>query len=267
MSGEKLPKAMSFGFVILFFLGVGSVALAFHTFPDRLKSPFRLLPPSAENPLAFSGDLQDELESSIKDTDQDGVPDVREREVYGTSPYLPDTDSDGLSDKQEIDEGGDPNCPKGTDCLAFRFPSARDVEQEQIIKSLYESTLSAKLAESGIPGLTDAPAIRNFLRQAGISEDILGQFDDKMLVQIFQESARSSMQNSSLTPPPSSSTPTSLGSGQQEGREGQLPENPTPNQIRELLTGAGVEKSVLEKFNDEQLVKLYQDTLKTVQKE
>lgn len=266
MSGEKLPKAMSFGFVILFFLGVGSVALAFHTFPDRLRSPFRLVPPSSENPLAFSGDFQDELESSTKDTDQDGIPDVREREVYGTSPYLPDTDSDGLSDKQEIEEGGDPNCPKGTDCLAFRFPSARDVEQEQIIKSLYESTLSAKLAESGIPGLTDAPAIRNFLRQAGISEDILGQFDDKMLVQIFQEAARSSTSTSSPSPlPGGEGVPTVVGTG--EGTGGQLPKNPTPSQIRELLTGAGVEKSVLEKFNDEQLVKLYQDTLSTVQKE
>lgn len=50
------------------------------------------------------------------DTDQDGLSDFDELYVYGTSPYLKDSDSDGHSDKDEIDQGFDPNCPKGQDC-------------------------------------------------------------------------------------------------------------------------------------------------------
>ena len=39
-------------------------------------------------------------------------------ELYNsrTSPYLRDSDSDGIDDKAEIDQGTDPNCPKGQDC-------------------------------------------------------------------------------------------------------------------------------------------------------
>ncbi|MBI2551981.1 hypothetical protein HYW17_01615 [Candidatus Uhrbacteria bacterium] len=273
MNEDRAPRAIVFGFLALFLLGIGSFALAFHTFPDRLRAPFNLPPPGAANPLAFSGDFENELEGATKDTDQDGIPDIREREVYGTSPYLPDTDSDGFSDKEELDAGEDPNCPRGTDCQAFRFPSAREVEQERIAKSLYESTLAAKLAESGIPGVTDAPAIRNFLRQAGIAEEILGQFDDKALVKIFQESARnpSPPPPTLILPPEGGGKPGAergivRGAGSGEGKAGQLPENPTAAQIRELLSGSGIEKSVLEKFNDEQLIGLYKDALKDLQR-
>src|SRR3989338_3721014 len=51
-----------------------------------------------------------------KDTDRDGLSDYNEFYLYQTSPYLDDTDSDGVGDKQEVDTGGDPNCPAGQDC-------------------------------------------------------------------------------------------------------------------------------------------------------
>ena len=50
------------------------------------------------------------------DTDGDGLSDIEETNIYGTSPYLADTDSDGVSDKEEIDAGENPICAKGQDC-------------------------------------------------------------------------------------------------------------------------------------------------------
>jgi hypothetical protein len=51
-----------------------------------------------------------------KDTDGDGLSDYDELNIYHTSPYLTDTDSDGFTDKQEIDAGHDPLCPAGRQC-------------------------------------------------------------------------------------------------------------------------------------------------------
>ena len=48
-----------------------------------------------------------------QDTDEDGLSDWDELNVYITSPYLADSDSDGIKDGEEISAGTDPNCPTG----------------------------------------------------------------------------------------------------------------------------------------------------------
>jgi len=42
------------------------------------------------------------------DTDQDGLSDQEEKELYGTDPFARDSDSDGFSDAQEIQSGYNP---------------------------------------------------------------------------------------------------------------------------------------------------------------
>lgn len=48
------------------------------------------------------------LANGLPDTDQDGVPDGDELEVYKTDPNNPDTDGDGYSDWQELNNGYSP---------------------------------------------------------------------------------------------------------------------------------------------------------------
>lgn len=253
MKGGNKSLAVGLGIGTVVLLGIGTFVLALETFPKRLQAPFHLLPAGSLRSATFQGDLtlSDAL-LDTKDTDRDGLSDSQELQVYKTSPFLEDSDSDGLNDKGEIDNGEDPNCPKGTDCRALRFPSAREAEQEQVARSLYSSTLIAKLSQLGIPGVSDASTIRTFLKQAGISEEVLKQFDDQTLLSLWQSATQG---DSPPTPLPLNPAPQGSGA---------LPESPPASAIRQLLISSGMDKAVLDKFDDEQLVKVYQDTLKEI---
>lgn len=245
MDKARFVRGTSIG--VLSLLGVSTFALAFTGFSSRIKAPFRIAPPSGALNAAFT--TQDQL-LDTKDTDKDGIPDVQELQVYKTSPFLEDSDSDGISDQQEIADGTDPNCPQGRDCRVIVFPSVREVQKEELEKSLFEATIAARVGTEGVPGLTDAASIRSFLKQSGVSEEVLAQFDDKTLVQMVQQ-ARPSTQGESVGQ-----------AGSQSAGRGALPDNPTAGQVRDLLKAAGMQPELLEKFDDATLLKLYQDTLK-----
>lgn len=253
MKQKRWHAGAGFGLVIL--MGLGIFVLALTTLPERLQAPFGLTPQRTLADASFAPDSPEALLAQTKDTDRDGIPDAQELQVYKTSPFLEDSDSDGTRDKEEINTGTDPNCPKGKDCRTLAFPSVREIGQDELAKKLYESTATAKFEKTGIPGISDAASIRGFLRSAGVSEDILKQFDDAALVKMFQEAAT---QQGSALPPPLTPPPA--------GGEtvGSLPPNPSPQEIRELLLKGGIDKAILEKFTDEQVIQLYQDTLKEV---
>ncbi len=240
-------------FGVVIFMGLGTFVLGLGTFSKRLEAPFGLSPRSSLTDASFAPDSPDAFLSQTKDTDRDGIPDVQELQVYRTSPFLEDSDSDGVSDKAEIDAGTDPNCPKGKDCRASDLPLTRDAGQKEIAKKLYESTVSSQLEKTGVPGISDPTSIRNFLRDAGVSEDTLKQFDDAALRKIFEQAATQG-----------SVVPKTVSSSQQKNSASDIPVNPPPAAIRELLLKGGFEKTMLDKFTDEQIVKLYQDTLKDV---
>ena len=266
MFDPKKNRVAMFGLATMAVLGLGSFALIFQTFSARLRAPFHLLPPRDINSFSISTDFDEQIAAQTKDTDQDGIPDAQELQVYKTSPFLEDSDSDGILDKEEIAKGTDPNCPEGVDCRNNYFADARTTEQERVVKGLYESTVSAKIAETGIPGLTDATAIRGFLKQAGIADEVINKFSDAELRGIFEEAAKQSPISSGDHNP--SQPPLTLRGGESGGGEsgGELPKNPTPAEIRDLLLKTGVEKEMLAKFTDAQLIQLYQDTLKDFNK-
>ena len=104
----------------------------------------------------------DVLGLSTRDTDQDGLSDFDEINIYQTSPYLKDSDSDGVDDQREVARGSDPSCPEGQDCFGFndlRF----DVTTEA-------SGPSLQLGETVLTGQASAAEVRQLLRQAGMSE-------------------------------------------------------------------------------------------------
>lgn len=142
---------------------------------------------------------QSEEELKNKDTDGDGLSDWDELNIYNTSPYLEDSDSDGFSDKQEIDNDKDPNCPVGRDCYGQNFyspqPSAKnqtsDIENN-FLRELNKTTNTNDRIDSGDINFNqmenlDAATLRQMLKEAGMSEELLNQISDKELLSTWQE--------------------------------------------------------------------------------
>lgn len=138
-----------------------------------------------------------ELKST--DMDKDGLSDYDELYIYHTSPYLADSDSDGFSDKEEIDNGFDPNCPKGTDCRGT-------TEQPADSNNLSPKGGSSSVKEQPVDGLQSGndglatgtkqieytpeqlAEIRKMLLDAGgISQEQLDKISDEDLIKLVQE--------------------------------------------------------------------------------
>jgi len=161
-----------------------------------------------------------------QDTDQDGFSDYDELYLYGTSPYLEDSDSDGISDKQEIDAGQDPNCPNGQDCTGA---AAGDV--------------SAPAGDAGA--------------SAGDSD---------------QQNVSPPSQNAVISPPSASAGGASAPVGGQAendsartAMEAVLGGQADAASLRVLLRNAGMSSEFLDKISDQQLLDMYQQTLKSQQ--
>lgn len=140
-----------------------------------------------------------EEQMRIQDTDQDGLTDFNELNLYGTSPYLPDTDSDGFSDKQEIDTGNDPNCPVGQNCRSV--PAVDDnpvIDENGVVIDNFGDLLVEPLPETApAVDLTDLSVeeVRELMLQSGeISQAQLDEIDDETLMQIYQEVINGSSQ-------------------------------------------------------------------------
>lgn len=251
MPEKRTSWRSALGAILTGALGIGVFVLALRTFPGRISAPFNLVPQGSLSGISFQsglsqGDLSDVL-GATKDTDGDGIPDAQELKVYNTSPFLEDTDSDGLTDKAEIDAGEDPNCPKGTDCRAIRLPSAREVERQELSEKLYETTVASKIAESGIPGFTDAPTIRNFLISSGLSEETVNQFSDEELLRIYREATA----QQSISPPDQSLDQPSF-SGL------------SPDEVRALLIQGGSDPEVVRGLSDQEVMRVYEQALKDI---
>lgn len=125
--------------LFLVFIGVCSVFLGFSNTKQTLKKPF--IDKEADaissvydtyNKLKAEGKIKDDTtnvatnvntttnpSSTVSkniDTDNDGLSDYDEANIFKTSAFLKDSDGDGLSDYDEVKAGTDANCPVGKDC-------------------------------------------------------------------------------------------------------------------------------------------------------
>ena len=224
--------------LILFFISaIAAVGLVFAVTGTltSLKVPFAARGDASQlnANLALEGsEAASLLELQGKDTDLDGLSDYDELYVYKTSPYLPDSDSDGFNDLAEIEDGFDPNCPKGQECMG--------------------------LAEQGgtveIPGLAEEPTmeeIRQMLVEGGMTAEQVNAVDDETLRQLYLETAQET------------------GSSGQAATEA-LPagyDALTPAQLREILITEGLPKEDLDELTDEDLIILWNEIIKTPESE
>jgi len=127
------------------------------------------------------------------DSDEDGLSDWDESNLYSTSPYLQDSDSDGISDRDEVTAGTNPNCVEGEECLAGNIPvSTVDNTGDQNKATQVESIATENLSESEGQAIQEvfgenpsADAIRNILLQSGMTAEQLASYTDEQLIATF----------------------------------------------------------------------------------
>ncbi len=130
-----------------------------------------------------------------RDTDEDGLSDYDELTIYLTSPYIADTDSDGVADGTEVAAGGDPNCPQGQQCgPGASAVGPRGSQPADLLATPGSQPTALTLPGSDFVGLTpdlienmEPEQLRVLLRGAGVGDDILSNFTDEQLMQLFRQ--------------------------------------------------------------------------------
>lgn len=212
-AGQKQPKphylekSQKIAAAVLAFFGFLIIIIWSVQFKKIISQPFAYQPnkqPAANeqfNNACPNGQCnQSEEDLKNKDTDGDGLSDWDELNIYNTSPYLEDSDSDGFSDKQEIDNNKDPNCPAGRDCYDQDFSSIQTNNENQagssvergngflqeLNKAAGNQTDVGDISFSQMENL-DAATLRQILKEAGMSEELLNQISDEELLKTWQE--------------------------------------------------------------------------------
>ncbi len=193
--------------IIVLALSVFSVAAIFFGFwkiNDSIYSPFYLGEKfEAEETITKTGPTNcsglycvDETEAKSKDSDNDGLSDWEEINIYLTSPYLEDTDGDGISDLDEILGGTDPNCPEGKDCSTTlvdyygKDSLNRSLDEMQIIEEKIYSELEAKedkVLENMLSGSLNTDSLRQLLISGGLEKDVVEAFSEQELIDLYTE--------------------------------------------------------------------------------
>ena len=154
---------------------------------------------NAQRKEQYTNALED-VKTRVLDTDEDGLTDWEEANLFGTSAYLADSDSDGIDDKDEIDQGTDPNCEQGKTCGSGIIDIVEDAQQEIDNQGLVdnsaqdsgsgfseESEAAMKAIEQGLTPTVSQ--IRALLKDSGIPGVQVNIASDEELMGIFNEVA------------------------------------------------------------------------------
>ena len=198
---EKYAKSSRAVEIFLLVIGISALILGFLRFNATINSAFNANKVDNKNFVKYEDqELQAILKQQNSDTDQDGLSDYDEINIYRTSPYLKDTDSDGYSDKQEIDSKEDPNCPRGQNCgalddsdLTDSEVSIEDLEHYNDFLDQYQppdnsqSSANDGGAEKILSGQATVEEIKQMLLQAGISLEEISKISDADLIEMYYE--------------------------------------------------------------------------------
>ncbi|MBU1039043.1 thrombospondin type 3 repeat-containing protein [Patescibacteria group bacterium] len=160
------------------------------------------------------------------DTDGDGLSDYEEINFYRTSLYLKDTDSDGLDDKAEVDNGSDPNCPQGQDCLKFVAPVSQ-----------------SETAGYDVEAAPSPEEIRQMLKNNGATDEMLAKYNDQTLINIYQQVAG----ENKATTGSAGALDTSL---QLTDQEKELLQKMSGAELRQFLIAGGADAKELDIIDD-----------------
>jgi hypothetical protein len=123
----------------------------------------------------------------IKDTDQDGLTDWEELNIYKTSPYIADTDSDGISDGDEVKQKSDPLCAEGKNCLSQAAPLTLGASSTaNSLATELGATSSSTLDLIALKNLS-VSQLRQLLLDRGYTKAQLDQLNDQQLSEVWQQ--------------------------------------------------------------------------------
>lgn len=187
-SYSGLSKEQKIGFVLLLVFGILAIGLGVLQIRNTMYSKFAL-----NNKVPYT--IKDEVNTTdalrFRDTDKDGLNDFDEMYVYGTSRYLADTDSDGTNDNEEVTRGTDPNCAAGKNCagdITLTTIAATSTTPVQLEGLGMEAPLETASEDLTIL-LNDPVKVRELLKGAGVSDDVLKKVSDadlmKMVIEIM----------------------------------------------------------------------------------
>ena len=243
--------------VIIGLLGISALVLGTLQIQKGIKGPF-------QKNIASEKDKRNDLdleqvdkltELQKKDTDKDGLNDFIELYNSRTSPYLRDSDSDGIDDKTEIDQGIDPNCPKGQDCgLPVAAPANLNIGNTNETAK-FTNAPSLNEASTALSGNLPPAELRKILISSGAPENVINGLNDDELIKLYKEvlanqpsaAANTSAANSALTnslPDVSKLTQADL-------------EKLTPAEIRNLMSQFGIPKETLDQVDDATLKTIF----------
>lgn len=233
--------------VAIIFVGLAGLLLGFFHIKNSISEGTRLEISQKED--GISGyDPNDLLGLKNKDTDQDGLSDYDELNIYNTSPYLADTDSDGMTDKAEVDTNDDPNCPVGQDC----FSQSTTLLEPDLGP---ESESAVEIGTLFFSGQITPAQLRQLLADTGIPQEQLDAVSDQELMEAYRQTI--SQQSSDFYGGEETEIVPSTDSGQVVDEIRNL----TPNQIRQLLAENGVPEEILDSITDKELIDLIEETL------
>ncbi len=196
-------ERVAFGFIAA--CGIGAVIFGGLSFFSNVKKPFLISYTGPRYVTSAEKESEQTALQRITDTDEDGVSDYDELNIFSTSPYIADSDSDGKLDGSEILEGGDPNCATGKTCAST----------ELIQSGANTAFLNAQAPEApdpaAVPTLDDAVSVlqglsisevRQLLESSGVEADQLAQLSDEQVMALYQEAlgqAATELQNSDIS--------------------------------------------------------------------
>jgi len=129
------------------------------------------------------------LEQQGKDTDEDGLSDFDEINLYLTSPYLADSDSDGYTDGEEVASGHDPSCPRGSNC---RIPGLNgdqgSYEEVGLFDDLANYLGQSEVDIAEVTNFTNLSiqGVRDLLVKSGeVSQGDIDQIEDDVLMDAY----------------------------------------------------------------------------------
>jgi len=184
----KFKKRQNIALVMVGVVGLGIMGLAIWQMRSMLSVPIPFSPESTKVTVQEKETLdvteQDPEELKKQDTDEDGLSDYDELNVYGTSVYLADTDSDGDDDFTEIKNHEDPTCPKGKTC--FSSDKADELDQDQTLNNeMTDSNSVSGLSEEDY--VFSADELRSFLLSSDdISPEQVQAISDQELLGFYE---------------------------------------------------------------------------------
>lgn len=195
-------ERVAFGFIAA--CGVGAVIFGGLSAFSSIKKPFLITYTGPRYVTSDEKESEEIARQRMSDTDEDGVSDYDELNIFATSPYIADSDSDGRSDGAEIMAGEDPNCALGKTCVSSELVENR-------LSTSFLDTEAPAAPDTEIPSLEDAMGalqqlsvneVRQLMIASGVDEASLSALSDEQVMALYLEAlGQASTQLESATTP------------------------------------------------------------------